>query len=155
MIKFQGKISQDCKKWFIKREFLCCLFIGLCTTLITGIGIVLFAVYWNLVALYFFIIPVLLTFMLCFQCISKYILKRLPLIITIEDGYIEGKNENEETWRNLDLLKTITDFGEWYVFNFHFPHKVRWFICQKNLIVDGTIEEFEELFEDKIVRKFK
>ena len=113
MLKFQGKISRECEKWFIKREFLCCLFIGLCTTLITGIGIVLFAVYWNLVALYFFIIPVLLTFMLCFQCISKYILKRLPLIITIEDGYIEGKNENEETWRNLDLLKTITDFGRW------------------------------------------
>ena len=26
-------------------------------------------------------------------------------------------------------------------------------MCQKDLIVEGTIEEFEELFADKLVRK--
>ncbi len=155
MIKFQGEISQECKKWFLNREFVCCLLVGLNTTVVCGVGIVLFAIYWNLLALWFFVLPILLTFALCFQCVCKYILKILPTVITIEDGYIEVKNESESTWRNLDYVKNIIDCGGWYIFTFYFPHKARWFICQKNLIVDGTIEEFEELFEDKIVRKFK
>ena len=155
MIKFQGEISQDCKKWFLKREFVCGLFIGLFTTLIFGVGIVLFAIYWNLLALWFFVLPALLTCALCFQCVSKYILKILPSVITIEDGYIEGKNKGGNVWRNLKLVKTIIDYGDWYVFKFTFPHKIRWVICQKDLIVEGTIEEFEQLFEGKIIRKHK
>lgn len=155
MIKFQGEISQECKKWFIKREFVSCLLVGLYTTLIFGVGIILFAIYWNLLALWFFVLPVLLTFALCFQCVCKYILKILPSVITIEDGYIEGKNKGESAWRSLDLVKNVIDYGDWYVFTFSFPHKIRWFICQKDLIVEGTIEEFEQLFEGKIVRKYK
>ncbi len=38
---------------------------------------------------------------------------------------------------------------------FYLPNFNRRFICQKDLITEGTIEEFEEIFKDKIVRKTK
>ena len=36
---------------------------------------------------------------------------------------------------------------------FIFPYKSQRFVCQKDLLVQGTIEEFEAVFEGKIVRK--
>ena len=37
----------------------------------------------------------------------------------------------------------------------YFPSQWSNCICQKDLIIEGTIEEFEKLFEDKIVRKYE
>ena len=45
------------------------------------------------------------------------------------------------------------DYGECYYFKFNFGERDRFFVCQKSLLTEGTIEEFEELFEDVIVRK--
>lgn len=46
-------------------------------------------------------------------------------------------------------------YGEFYDIIFYFSNKVLNCICQKDLIVEGTMEEFEKLFEDKIVRKYE
>lgn len=54
---------------------------------------------------------------------------------------------------SVEHVKKVIDFGDWYFISFHIFHKNPSFICQKDLIKEGTIEEFEELFKDKIVRK--
>ena len=59
------------------------------------------------------------------------------------DKYTEKKTED---------VKKVLDYGEFYEFRFYFP----WcfgVICQKDLLVEGTIEEFEQFFDGKIVRK--
>ena len=43
--------------------------------------------------------------------------------------------------------------GDFYKIYFYFPHKSNLFVCQKDLIIKGTKEEFEELFSAKIMRK--
>ncbi len=50
-------------------------------------------------------------------------------------------------------MKKITDEGDWYQIIFYFPHKVGDCICQKDLITEGSIEEFENIFEGLIVKK--
>lgn len=45
--------------------------------------------------------------------------------------------------------------GDWYVIDFYFPYKNLFFICQKNLLIQGSIDEFERLFEDNIVKAKK
>ena len=44
---------------------------------------------------------------------------------------------------------------KFYEFKFYGLAGSMFFICQKDLIVEGSIEEFEKLFEDKIVRKYE
>ena len=54
--------------------------------------------------------------------------------------------------RKPEDVKKVLDYGEFYEFRFYFP----WcfgVICQKDLLVEGTIEEFEQFFDGKIVRK--
>ena len=46
----------------------------------------------------------------------------------------------------------VIDMGAWYKFKYNLTINV-FTVCQKDLIVEGTIEEFEELFADKLVRK--
>ncbi len=80
-----------------------------------------------------------------------------PAKVTIDVEYDEIFTENEDfcVTKNLSEVTVVYDMGEWY--HIHFGCKYdRWarFICQKDLIQGATIEEFEKLFENKIVRKF-
>ena len=85
----------------------------------------------------------------------KSLLKKIPNTINIEEWEINGESENYYIGRCLETVKNVIDFGDWYVFNFYFPHKIRYFVCQKDLLVEGSIEEFEKIFEGKIIRKVK
>ena len=53
--------------------------------------------------------------------------------------------------REFSSIKKIIDYGEWYKIAFSHEKQDDSFVMQKNLITHGTIEEFEQLFKDKIV----
>lgn len=154
MIKFQGEISQECKKWFIKRECKAYLLITCLLAALYAIANIIIALLWGLIALLYLIIPVVAIIGFIFP-FKKYIIKRVPLVVSIEDEFVECENEQEYANNKLDDVKKVVDLGDWYIVKFYFPINLRWFICQKDLIVEGTIEEFEQLFEGKIVRKYK
>ncbi|MCL2822105.1 MAG: hypothetical protein FWD86_02775 [Firmicutes bacterium] len=50
--------------------------------------------------------------------------------------------------------KKVIDYGKWYHIIFSRRDEKKNYVCQKDLIVKGTIEDFERLFEGKIVRKY-
>lgn len=82
--------------------------------------------------------------------------ERESITIKITQDYIEGKYalkraafDEIPTYK----VKKVLDYGEFYyimVNRFDFVNGV---FCQKNLITEGTIEEFEAIFKDKLVRK--
>ncbi|MBO5417421.1 MAG: hypothetical protein J6A50_02310 [Clostridia bacterium] len=76
-----------------------------------------------------------------------------PKKIIIKDGYITCLADKYEEIRNISDIKTVWDWGEFYEINFPFGKISEKFICQKDLLTIGSIEEFEDLFADKIVRK--
>lgn len=78
-----------------------------------------------------------------------------PTEISINDETVIIHGETFHQEREISQLKRIIDFGDCYKMEFVFPHKSFSCLCQKNLIVKGTIEEFEERFADIIVRKAK
>ena len=53
-----------------------------------------------------------------------------------------------------DVVKLV-DYGEFYDLSFPFGKLNDKFVCQKSLLSKGTLEEFEALFEGKIIRKAK
>ena len=52
-------------------------------------------------------------------------------------------------------MKKILDCGEVYYIIFRFGDITNAWICQKDNIVNGTIEDFQALFQSKIVQASK
>ena len=65
-------------------------------------------------------------------------------ITCVGANYIESKLIGDET--------LVRDFGEFYELVYPFGKISDKFICQKDLLTQGTIEDFEALFKNKIVK---
>ena len=68
-------------------------------------------------------------------------------IVCVADKYVESKL--------LSDVKQVRDFGAFYDVVFPFGKYSEKFVCQKDLLTIGTLEDFEKLFEGRIVRKHK
>ncbi len=77
----------------------------------------------------------------------------LPTIIFTDEEYIVYQCGKYEEFREISKAEKVTDYGEFYYISFTFGNKSENFICQKDLLVEGTLEEFEALFEGKIERR--
>lgn len=153
MIKFQGEISQKCRKFLSNWETLSGRIAGIAVGGVGCVVAILWGVFSNIYAL-LFLVPMLMV-MIFSGWSDKKIKTREPKSVTIYNDSIEMESDTKNELRYLDMVKSIKDYGEWYAFKFFLPNKSGYFICQKDLIVEGTIEDFEKLFEGKIVRKYK
>lgn len=159
MIKFYGKFSEKCieqtSKMQNKRNAIMGLFaviIGVIITIIAGI------LKWNEFYYYLGFTFFLIILDLCILYVpSRSVIFRLPREVIINSDTIicriEGIKESiKPKTKKISKIKKIIDSGDWYYITFKgdFTESI---ICQKNLIIEGTIEEFEELFKDKIIRK--
>ena len=99
-----------------------------------------FAFFLGLMILYRIIIP-------------KAIKSGIPKRISIMDNKMVCVTDKFTENRSLELVKKVYDYGDFYFISFYFGKISGNFICQKSLLTQGTIEDFEKLFEGKIVRK--
>lgn len=77
----------------------------------------------------------------------------VPKRITINDGLILLVADNITDSRKIEQVKTVKDYGEYYTLSFvGFFTISSPYICQKDLLTQGSIEEFEALFDGKIKR---
>ena len=79
------------------------------------------------------------------------------IIIKEEELSLELWKNGEKVWRTrkLSRVKKVLDCGEVYYIIFKFGDITNSWICQKNNIISGTIEEFELLFQSKIIKELK
>ena len=152
MIQFSGNISEKCKKYIHKKAMMKWLYFAMFTAILMGIPSILVLLFWDIA---FFVVFTALV--IAYGRVLSFLTKndQLPHIIEIENGEIYAEMSNGAATRNYDDIKKIVDYGEFYDIIFYFPNKVLNCICQKDLIKEGTIEDFEELFKDYIVRKYK
>lgn len=75
------------------------------------------------------------------------------IYIDLEDRMIVSEIiGSRESFRMIDDIVQVNDHGEFYTFKFNSRRNHYNFIVQKDLITQGTIEEFEEIFEEVLVR---
>lgn len=73
-------------------------------------------------------------------------------IVQINDEHFIYKDNYAKHMIRISKLTRIEDRGEYYAFSFkHMKHSG--FVCQKDWISVGTIEEFESFFKDKLIVK--
>ena len=159
MIKFKGELSRECKKYMRLRDSLVGVIAAAIGGAVLAAPIILF------VCSFFPPVAGVIVYVLCWLAVVggaflapslKDIDKIAPheLRIDTEDDLVVIFAQQYTDERSLSKVECIYDLGNWYVFKFsegpNFPPR---FICQKDLIVEGTIEEFEKMFEKKIVHK--
>lgn len=76
-----------------------------------------------------------------------------PKQITITEKDIELLSTKDNCFsRKLQDVTKITETKTSYIFDFCLPNDT-YYICQKDLLAEGTIDEFEKLFDGKIVKE--
>ena len=131
MIEFRGEISGECKKFIVNRQRKYELIATFIPAIIFLILIVIVALNWELVALIFAIVPILLPVMALFDKID---VKRIaPTRVFIQDGYITSENQHLGFEKNINDIEEVVDMGEWYNIVFCYEERNKFFICQKSL----------------------
>ena len=136
MIVFSGELDKNSKQYVKNKLLKFTAKISIMILLVLSIPIILLSLLWEKLILLFLIVVVLISISF-FMGVNKQIL--------------EGENIYQK--KSINTVKKVIDFGDWYHIVFKFPAKSIYCVCQKNLLEEGTIEEFEAVFEGKIVRK--
>lgn len=158
MIEFYGELSDNCKLAQAKKISKNNGIMFLIVTITISIPALIFGTingvwYYALALIALFVIITVFAFItpknriLSFKVPTKLIIEK----DTISTTTIGGKNPIKT--KPLAKVKKVIDLGEWYDIIFKFGDITNSWVCQKDLIVKGTIGEFEELFENKLVRK--
>ena len=150
MIKFYGNISEKNKNRIIKKEKFIFFLASLIAVIIGSIITIILSLKIDLLFL-LFIIP--LTFFLLiplFPLSKKTINSIIPNLIIISDNKVICEGVNFKSFKQFSDIKNIVDYGDCYQIYFKWPNKSFRFICQKDLLVEGSIDEFEKLFNKKI-----
>lgn len=152
MIEFKGELSEKAKKYVLN----CNTFGSVCVWMsiaIIGSAITIAVALLTYKIILVFLVPFAFVACIGFIPLKKEVFQRVPKSILIESGIIHLENDLQEISNAVENVKKVYDMGDWYHIIFYFPHKSIFFICQKDLLTAGSLEEFEKIFEGKIVRK--
>ena len=151
MIEFEGRLTGAEEKRFYQKEksfIRICALIGISMMLSTFVlvrlpGTLAYIPWGCAVALF------LLTFL---PYPKKEREKMIPRKISIVDDTMTVQTNRSVESRYVDDVKSVRDYGEYYDLIFPYGKVSYSFVCQKDLLVQGTLAEFEALFEGKIER---
>ena len=158
MIKFEGELNSEAKKFLLKKSLL----YNLLTLILPIAFIILLSFFLNSIVsniIYYSIglilVLILITFLYEISNEGKRERNVKTVCITEEhlEMYKDSTKKGTESYqeRFIDDVACVYDKGSFYWISFSLA-KSLYFVCQKDLIKEGTIEEFEELFKDKIVK---
>ena len=146
MIKFSGELSSKCKKFAINKEKNNAFIGALVAIAPLIVFFTIISLTWEPIFALFVPVCILAIFMGGAKPKEKSYGLILPHTIEIDDDLLVAHGERFCETREYSQIKKIIDMGEWYDIYFYFPHKSSRFICEKQLIVEGSIEEFENQF---------
>lgn len=148
MIVFEGEKSKQTIDYIVKNNFKIATTVAVVMAVPMIIAIIYFAVKYDLIYLIALICPLL------FVALAGIKPKDLSLIVAdrieIDEYNILAYSDKFTVMKEIAKVQKVVDMREFYAVFFNNFHASS-FICQKDLIKEGTIEQFEELFKGKIV----
>lgn len=76
----------------------------------------------------------------------------MPINLIVDDNKITATTKNNHWTIKIQDVKTVREFDDFYVLIFRKLPGMPYFICQKDLLIQGAEEEFRALFDGKIER---
>lgn len=154
MIEFCGNLQGQARKFAIKQMNKISVVASIIVAVLVAIAAVLLAVFVDIIILVFLVLSPAVVLAAIFAKPSKEAeANYFPKQIHIYKDTLVCKGENFEYERELSFVESVVDYGEFYQILFDIEHECDKFICQKNLITQGSLDDFEQLFNGKIERK--
>lgn len=155
MLEFNGKLTGNAKKFFYKKTVCIAILEMLVGSLIGSITtIVAWYIYFNIFEFYSIVagvcIVVIMSLLPCTMFLSKRI---VPQKVTVRQTAVCSQTGFRTKTLSIKDVKKVCDYGDYYYIVANFLNHSSIFVCQKDLLTKGTLEEFEMLFGDKIVRR--
>lgn len=158
MIEFYGELSDKCKIDNAKRHTKKAGLVFLIATLFVAgvtipIGVLRDVWIYSLVLIAFFVVFTIVAFIPS----KRFLSYKIPSRLIVENdtiSYLAIGAKNSLVSRPVSKVRKVIDMGDWYYIIFKFGDITNSWVCQKNLIIKGTIEDFEKLFDEKIIRKY-
>ena len=147
MVRFEGQLNEECKKLLKRQKFFAAVVSIAFSFTVTAPIIIVLAL---AVTKWIFLCLILLLAFFIYQ----YYYDRMgyQISIIVDQDYVKGIGEKQyqEYSTSIEKVVEVIDMGSWFRIKLDF--KINMFlICQKDLLVEGTLEEFEEIFKDKLV----
>ena len=152
MVEFNGNLSNVCKNYAIKRTKLISFFALCITCFIFLIPFAILSLHNSLYLIAVFTL-IIIPFVSFLPLPTKSLNYIIPSTIIINNNFVISKGKSFKHQRNFDDVKKVIDYGSWYHIIFHYSKRCETFICEKKLIQHGTIDEFEKMFKNKLIRK--
>lgn len=165
MFEFKGEVSKECQKYILRRQAkqdTCIISISALFVLMIAVPSCISIFDLSSSSVPIVIIGACLMLVACactafFSPQGKLIQEEyIPLRVVIsEDGTITQYTQRSEHISSVDEVKKVIDYGDWFVLICPSPNGLgrREIVCQKDLLLQGTIEDFIKLFDGKITRK--
>lgn len=153
MIEFKGKLADNTlkilKKRMVSNQQKTNIFF-----LIFGLPMITFLLRFIIPLKYIFIVLSIFAILAVF---TPYLILKankiifVPKCITINDGLIILTADSFTDSKKIEQVKVVKDYGGYYTFSFVgiFTNSSP-YICQKDLLTQGTLADFETLFAGKI-----
>ena len=151
MIVFEGQISGKCKEGVLRKGAKNSFIGGLITSILFAIPTVVLALKIDLIILLFFLVIIPFPFLAAIPPKEKYYPMIFPSKVTIDTktGRMTTQSSQFYAESSIGEVVKVSDEGEWYLI--YVKSKEGRFICQKDLLTNGTLDEFEKKFKDKLV----
>ncbi len=156
MIEFAGRLTGAAEKAFVKKNRKT-VYIGTLVVLLLALPNV-FLIGKIVLRDNAFIYAMLAALLLCAIIVfmpkgKKEYLSMLPQRIYTDKHYIICIADRYSDSRLISDVRQVINHEDFYEIRFPFEKRSDRFICQKSLLTTGSLEEFESLFEGKIVKK--
>lgn len=157
-IVFKGELSEENQNLLLKKTYsvirLSFLLVGMISVII---GCIILKDGYNLIGLAFLVIGIIGASVggvfPNFFMSKKEAKSVFPIQIIIDEKKIKVYRCDKSIWeRSINDIKSIIEDEGYYYIKLRFLFESNC-LCQKDLISEGTIEEFEQRFADLIVRK--
>ena len=151
MFEFRGKLSKECEDFlFNKQRKMEVISIG-CVSAVFSVVIIVVAILFNPAILFGLLLFAFMLLVPFLPISRKNFLEHMPnkIIFDLKEKTISYKSNKNEGFYGIEDIDKILDYGNFYHIKFkRIPDS--YYILQKDLIVQGTIEKFEARFKNKI-----
>ena len=154
MFEFNGIISGESKKFILRKQKIIDVIALLVITTMLCLIVIPLAILIDPIFLLGLVVVIIPLMYVILPIPQKDQDKILPRKIKFNlDGVIAVEGYTYYQEKHIDDVKLVIDYGEWYYFIFYYKKRDRRIVCQKDLLKNGLIQDFEKFFDSKIVRK--
>lgn len=154
MIVFEGQLENEALKYFCKKYVRVFQIIFVISSIIVTPFMVKIASALSFAAVK--LVLTLIAILIVVSLVGIPILYKVkgqdlsPKKIYIKDNIICSVLKDNVDSKILGNVKVVCDYGTFY--DVVFTKAISNFVCQKDLLTKGTLEEFEALFDGKIIK---